>query len=247
VTDPKRLIDEGSAFERELLRAGRKDAVSQRSALAITAALGVAAPIAATSALGTAGTAGTASAAASGGKLVTVKTALAIAGAGAMGALTVWGVIQLVPTDAPPPAPRVETKGKLTAPAFAGAKTEPVAPVETAQPEPAKAPAPIARAPVAAKTDTLPLEFETIDGARSALARGDAQGALALLDRYAKRFPKPRLGAEATVLRIEALAASGRRDEAVRLGKALLTREPRGPYARRVRSLIGAEKGKPPR
>ena len=45
--------------------------------------------------------------------------------------------------------------------------------------------------------------------------------------------------AEATVLRIEALAASGEKQAAARLGKAFLARDPNGPYARRVRSLIG--------
>jgi hypothetical protein len=89
-----------------------------------------------------------------------------------------------------------------------------------------------------AEPDSLPLELEALDRARSALAAGDASRALELLDEHSTRFPKARLRAESAVLRIEALVASGQKGAAIRLGKQLLTREPNGPYARRVRSLL---------
>jgi TolA-binding protein len=91
----------------------------------------------------------------------------------------------------------------------------------------------------ASAKDPLALELAAIDQARGALARGDHALASRLLDRYAARFPKPRLGAEALVLRIETQVASGNRASAERLGKAFLKRNPNSPYARRVRSLIG--------
>ena len=65
------------------------------------------------------------------------------------------------------------------------------------------------------------------------------------LDEYARTFPKGRLGTEATMLRIEARVGRGDRDGAARLGKALLARHPRGPYAKRVRSLIDEPRPEP--
>jgi hypothetical protein len=51
------------------------------------------------------------------------------------------------------------------------------------------------------------------------------------------------MAVEATVLRIEALAASGNQEAARKAGRAFLARHPKGPYAQRVSSLIGADRG----
>jgi hypothetical protein len=88
----------------------------------------------------------------------------------------------------------------------------------------------------------LAQELRALEAARRALVQGDPRRSLALLDEYAGKFSKPRLTAEATVLRIEALSASGETTRAHKLGKDFLARHANGPYERRVRSLIGEAK-----
>jgi hypothetical protein len=85
---------------------------------------------------------------------------------------------------------------------------------------------------------TLTRELVALDAARSTLARGDAQGALALLDQYARKNPGGRLAIEAEVLRIDALARSGRRDLATRRAEAFLKRYPNSVLAPRVRAHV---------
>jgi hypothetical protein len=60
-----------------------------------------------------------------------------------------------------------------------------------------------------------------------------------LLEEYEGSFPAGRLATEASVLRIEALARAGDRAGVAAAGKAFLTSHPNGPYATRVRSLMG--------
>ena len=93
--------------------------------------------------------------------------------------------------------------------------------------------------------------YRSDDGAGLAVAellRGIAPGIevvtceqepLRLLDAYQTRFPRRSLGTEATVLRIETLTKRGDRAQAARLGRDFLARNADGPYARRVRSLLG--------
>ena len=71
------------------------------------------------------------------------------------------------------------------------------------------------------------------------MSRKDGVRAAKELDSYARRFPAGSLRTEAKVLRIEALMLRGDRAGATRLGRALLQRSPKGPYARRIRSLLG--------
>ncbi len=228
MTDPNRLTDDGSEFERQVLLSGRSDAMPETSARTILAALGLTTPAAAAGAM------------VAGAKVSLTKAAIALLGVGAAGGLALWQSDTLFEEPAPPLV--VSTAVEVPAPVKAPSKIEPAPPVaeEPEQAEPEKEPVQAPRQRVVTKADTLALELEAIDAARRALARGDHASAIRLLDRYAARFPKPRLGAEATVLRIETLAARGDKKAAARLGKAFLTRDPNGPYARRVRSLIGA-------
>lgn len=234
MSDPRRLIDDASAFETELLRAGRSDALSEQGASKIAAALGVAPPAAAATTLGI------------GAKVATYKAALVIAGVGAAGALSIWATVSVLSSPAPMAAPPQRLEAREHVSSVAVRHVEPTAPAEAAETtEPAeaaeRAPAKVTardRSQASTDVDSLPLELDAIDRARTALARGDAPLALSLLDEYAARFPKPRLGAESTVLRIEALVTRGQNHSAVSLGKAFLARQPNGPYARRVRSLL---------
>ena len=77
-----------------------------------------------------------------------------------------------------------------------------------------------------------------LEGARGALAAGDAAGCLSMLNRYAERFPRGSMAPEGTMLRIEALVNAGDRDAARRFADAYLASDPDSPYAARVRSLL---------
>jgi hypothetical protein len=91
---------------------------------------------------------------------------------------------------------------------------------------------------VPAADDTLTAEVTALDEARRALAASDPGLALLSLDAYDRLFALRRLGPEASVLRLEALIAEGRADQARQLGDQLLAAEPEGAYAQRVRSLL---------
>ncbi|MFZ5896708.1 MAG: hypothetical protein ACOY0T_36970 [Myxococcota bacterium] len=88
------------------------------------------------------------------------------------------------------------------------------------------------------KVDSVAAELAVIDGVRSALARGDAAGALTRLDGYARVYPRGRLALEAEVLRIDALARSGQSALAARRAQAFLRRHPNSVLASRVRGYV---------
>jgi hypothetical protein len=89
---------------------------------------------------------------------------------------------------------------------------------------------------LAALPESLTRELAALDDARAALVRGDARGALVRLDTYAQSFPNGRLELEAEVLRIDALARSGRLDAARSRADAFLRRYPNSVLAARVRA-----------
>jgi hypothetical protein len=122
-------------------------------------------------------------------------------------------------------------------------------------PEAATPPEPPAAAAIEAKDPTPPnaaghkavvrsqpdisLEIAALDEARTALRQGRAQDALGALDRYGAEYGKNGgLRVEATVLRIDALIRSGNRGRATALASAFLARNPKSPYAARVRALL---------
>jgi hypothetical protein len=72
-----------------------------------------------------------------------------------------------------------------------------------------------------------------------ALGRGDAAGAMALLDAYWRDFPHGSLVLEATVLQAESLERAGRHAEAVERARAFLKRHPTSPLAERMRHIAG--------
>jgi hypothetical protein len=84
----------------------------------------------------------------------------------------------------------------------------------------------------------LTRELAALDAARSALAEGDAAGALTLLDAYARGFPRGGLDLEAEVLRIDALAKAGRNGQARRRAQAFLRRHPNSVLASRARRYL---------
>ncbi|HSU40730.1 MAG TPA: hypothetical protein VLJ38_14220 [Polyangiaceae bacterium] len=84
----------------------------------------------------------------------------------------------------------------------------------------------------------LAAELGALDVARSELAAGDANGALAKLDDYSRLYPRGRLVLEAEVLRIDALAKSGQTDVAKKRAEAFLRRHPNSVLASRVRAFL---------
>ena len=89
----------------------------------------------------------------------------------------------------------------------------------------------------AADPDISP-QLALIDGARAALASGDAARANALASRYESQFPNGAFSQEAEVLRIEAMLAQGDRDGATRAGTRFLQSHPSSPHAAHVRELL---------
>lgn len=237
MNDPDRLMHSGASdFEARLLRAGRGDAVSERSRRVIVSGLGV----------------GGVMFWASGLMAAVQKAGKGWLAAGALSGAALWAGVKMYGTTAPvnPPhkvvmaTPTVAPVTPVT-PVTPEVEAAPLPPVETAKStdERLKSLSSRARANRSASAandkSTLAEELAMVDLARAALARKDAAQSLRLLDEYAHRFSPRRLDTEATVLRIEALSAAGDRATAARLGQTFLIRHPQGPYARRVRSLVG--------
>ncbi|HVR18521.1 MAG TPA: hypothetical protein VMS65_02455 [Polyangiaceae bacterium] len=227
MNDPTRLLDEGAnAFETRLLRAGRDDAPRARSRRRVLAGLGLGG-VFSTIAVST-------------GAEASVRAWFVATGGAAVGAAAIWGGVALMsaPPVAPAPQPKVESAEHAP---LARAPAPREAPVpETAPAVEAPPVAPPARSLHAAPASdpSLSDEVAALEVARSALRAGDPGSALRSLDDYARTFRKKSLAAEATVLRIEALSASGDRAGARRLGESFLRMHPKGPYEKRVRSLI---------
>ncbi|HVJ21881.1 MAG TPA: hypothetical protein VM686_41035 [Polyangiaceae bacterium] len=93
--------------------------------------------------------------------------------------------------------------------------------------------------PGAAPAPSLADEVKAIQRAKAALSGGNPSGAIKELDAYRETFPRGRLSQEATVLRIEALAASGNQAAAQKLGEQFLKNNEKSPYAARVKSVLG--------
>jgi Outer membrane lipoprotein len=81
-------------------------------------------------------------------------------------------------------------------------------------------------------------QAEALDGARGALAAGDARRAVARLDEFDRRFPHGPLHEEALLLRIEALARDGDRAAAVSLADRFLKAFPASVHTDRVASIV---------
>jgi TolA-binding protein len=90
-----------------------------------------------------------------------------------------------------------------------------------------------------AQPATLAEEMRLLDGARHALASGDARSALSNLASYERSFPSGALRPEASVLKVRALLAAGDRTGAEALGQRVIERAPRSEHADAVRAALG--------
>jgi hypothetical protein len=262
VNDPKRLIH-GDDLGAELLGSAHDDVPRAGSRERAAAALGLAVGAAALTSGGSAGAAGTASiapkaigaaagAGGSGAGAVAAKAAgggilLKIVAGGAITMAVAGGAVAVKSKTSAPVTPPMTTVAPTTQPmSTANRAIPPPEPAKTVEAVPA--PAPTETSPVvSAKTTTalrsppaeteLAKELRALDGARSALNRGDASGALAELDKHDRAFPTGPLRMEAAVMRAEALLARGDTARAKKLASHLLARDPNGPFARRLRTI----------
>ena len=141
-------------------------------------------------------------------------------------------------------------------------RTNTIVPAETAptratEPAPsATAPAPVASAasddqaasatsasirPPPPPASSLKAEAALLESVRSALASSRSDRALAALDEYAAHFPSGALSEEASVLRVEALLAAGRTDDARRAAALFEQTHPSSSYAPSLRARVGAK------
>ena len=225
MNEPPRLLDQSeSETEKALLHAGRSYRTSSETRAKTLAALGIASSTAVV-------VTGTTSAAASlpFAKLTGAKLLVAVSAVGAV-SLAPVAYHRLHKT----PAPAVSAR-TLASRDVAPAALAPPAFQAPATMSKAEAPSfrPVARA---AEAVSLSQELAALDAARSTMARGDAQGALLLLDGYAKTCPQGRLKLEAELLRIDALAKSGQTQSARRHAEAFVRRHPGSVLAARARS-----------
>jgi hypothetical protein len=262
MTDPKRLLEEGTALEATLLGAALDDAPRKGLDRRVQAALGIGGIAISAS------TASTTAAAAS--KAAPLLLSLGIAkwaGIAVIGAGAVVGAAAVVHHESarstPPsaiaaaarttPAPAVPAgiEDRVTAP------PPPVPLATAAAPEPTPSPSPVANrsATPAANTTNAPEaptqskpalsdELRLVDGATRAIESGDAELALALLDRHDLEFLHGQMAPEALELRVRAYALRHDDVKVGDLGRGFLARYPDSPLVPRVRALVLESEGR---
>lgn len=135
-----------------------------------------------------------------------------------------------VPTPAPP-VPAVV----VTAPPSPRASIAPPPPPVVEAPPAEATPAPAPRRAVAPPEDPLLAELRAVQTAQRALARRDGVTALRTLAALDRTQPQGDLREERDALRVLALCAAGRTDDAHAAAEVFLTRHPGSPQATRVR------------
>jgi len=103
----------------------------------------------------------------------------------------------------------------------------------------AASPAPHAGVRQGSSTNALQEQVGLVDTARALVASGDPGGALRAIDAYDHRFPHGLLAEEASLLRIQALAARGDRGAAALLAQRFHAEHPRSVHTDKIRWLLG--------
>jgi hypothetical protein len=85
---------------------------------------------------------------------------------------------------------------------------------------------------------SLAQDLKNLMQIRATLRSGDSATALELLDRRARESGNAELDAEATLLRIEALASAGRRAEAAELAQRFVRANPNNALAERAKQFM---------
>lgn len=104
--------------------------------------------------------------------------------------------------------------------------------------------------PKTAVKDTILEEAKLLRQARAALDGNDGRAALRALDEHATRFPNGALSEERSAVRVLALCAAGRLEEARSQARAFLSARPQSPMAEQLRRSCAVESsfrdGNPP-
>lgn len=259
-----RLMHEGTAAERRLLRAARTDGPSSRLREQVLLSVSVGTLITmgtSTSQAALSSSSAPQSAAAmtgglaSGGIAVLVKW-IGIAGVALMAgtsagfaAGTAWADRTRADGMIHPLEPGVTVPGLAqnyeAVPVTVPPSSEPMAQAAATLPlPPPRVPgATVARTQRDTTSSALDVadEVHLIDEARVALRTGDASRCLRLTAERRQRFPNGVLSPEAALLRIEALTLSGQSELAQREGHRFLLQYPTGPLSGRVRVLLGRQ------
>jgi hypothetical protein len=258
MTDPNRLVDEGSPWGKAVLRSAADEAPPphlRRALHAAVAAGAVGAGVAGAS-TATAATATTATTTAT-TKTASVLASLSLAkwaGVVAVGAAASAGAHALTrPAEVAPPPPAAAPAAPRVTQAGPRAASVPWQEVAEA-PMPKEERTPIAAAPLAstksaaravAPSSARPFvpedsatEVLAIDGARASLAAGDFAGTVERLNRYDLDFPHGRLRPESLAVRIQAYAGKPDPARAKDLARQFLVEYPSHPFAAHARALL---------
>lgn len=246
MSDLKRWADDGASDEvRSLLTAAGAEQPSRSSLGRTLSALATGVAVGAGPATASGAAAG------AGVKLASLASDVLVRWVVATTVLTTGGAAAVaVFRDSPPRAAPAST-----APARVNSAAPPRAPerlispsVPIASVEPAKAPEnPAAVAPATSKSspetasDPLAGELSFVDGARGALSAGEPLVALRLLDQYDAHSARRGFASEALYLRMRALLALGRSDEARGVAGRLSGTYPNSPQAARARQVLAGD------
>ena len=248
MSDPKRLLDEETGLGQRLLLEARTvppppKHLLRRTLAAVSAAGGLAPAASAASGLASEASvlAPAGASLAKSGVLIIGKWAV---GGLAMGALVTSGGMLL----RQPPERSVPSAVSLAGqPMVVPAHEAPNSPQARPSAPPAMAPTTRPATPPASNPGHLPLrrlgeEARSLDEASAALARGDPELALHLLDRHGREFPNGQLAPEAALVRLQALKLKGDHAAADTLARQLSSHQPNSRYADRVREIVGQER-----
>jgi hypothetical protein len=243
MSDLKRLIEEGSPFERMLLESSEGEGPSPALEEKILAAIPAAAASAKTSET----------------RLVAAKPASSLVRpaavvVGAIGLLLVGALVVrsssepasspvlapspvVVPSTIATPAP-IATSAEVPTVSLDSLPSAPLAERALAPKVVTTPSAPTAQSPATDETSGLEREIKLLDTVKSKLGDGAHADALRTLDTYDVEFPQGTLRPEATVLRIRTLLLEGRRADAQRLADDFLAKHPTSVHAKRIRALL---------
>jgi TolA-binding protein len=227
----KRLLEDPSTdeLEADLLRFARKEGPSASARAKIMAAVGAGVVAGGSMVAGTQSTSIAPTAAKSSALLKWL-----LAGTAVLVPAGIWLAVFSVDKPQQPLQPNQVTAPAAAPVAPAPAVTTPEPPVTKLEDLPVQKDATGSSA-----APSLADEVKAIQRAKTALSGGNPSGALKELDAYRQEFPRGRLSQEATVLRIEALAASGNQAAAKKLGEQFLKNNEKSPYADRIKSVLG--------
>jgi hypothetical protein len=184
------------------------------------------------------------------GALTVSSIALWLAAGAGLGTLVSAPALIVRLNDAPQPRATVQPALSAHAEPAPSAEHAQPAPLVQAAPAPEPVPPPArelaaSRPAAPAPASSLAEETGMMERARRELAAGQASLALLSLEEHARRFPSAALGEEREALRVFALCALGRVEDAKRSAAAFVGASPRSPLIPRLRSSCAPEAAEP--